>query len=99
MGDAKEYLIDHARRFKPFIFEFFIKSSTENIIELFSIAHRKGAKIWVNPVSQKVGHGFYENRKNPESCWEYIIEQGASILNTNKPELMLRFLRSKSLHI
>lgn len=97
--DAEEYLFEYERLFNPGIFEFFIKSSHQRVVSLFRKALKKGAKIWANPVSHRVGHGFYEESDNPEACWEHIINQGAGILNTNRPQEMLRFLRDRSLHV
>ena len=44
------------------------------------------------------GHSDEFAAEDPEKHWGWIIEQGANVIMTDRPALLLEYLREKGLH-
>lgn len=57
--------------------------------------------IWINSLWSSLCGGYNDDKAltDPEGTWGYLIEElGAGILQTDRPAMMLDYLRSKGLH-
>lgn len=57
--------------------------------------------IWINSLWPSLCGGYSDDRalKNPDATWGYLIDVlGAGILQTDRPQYMLEYLRTKGLH-
>lgn len=57
--------------------------------------------IWINSLWDSLCAGYSDDRAldNPEGTWGYLIDTlGAGILQTDRPALMLEYLRERGLH-
>lgn len=57
--------------------------------------------IWINSLWPSLCGGYSDDRalKDPDATWGYLInELGAGILQTDRPEMMIEYLKEKGLH-
>jgi glycerophosphoryl diester phosphodiesterase len=57
--------------------------------------------IWINSLWDSLCGGYSDDKalKNPDETWGYLInELGAGILQTDRPAIMLNYLKQKDLH-
>lgn len=62
---------------------------------------KQGAKLWVNSLWPKLNGGLCDDAAfegNPDEIYGRLIEMGATMIQTDRPELLLSYLRSKGLH-
>ena len=66
-----------------------------NTKEVGDLLKEKNARIWINTLGEKDAEIRYGNG---EKIIEEMIKNGANIIQTNEPEMLLELLRSKGLH-
>lgn len=70
-------------------------------LELLHLIHTRakadGAVLWYNTIWPTLcsGHSDDHALKDAEGTWGYIVELGAGILQTDRPQRMLQYLRSR----
>ena len=79
-------------RFKPIVVHIDDDFYTKEVVELIN---KNKAKVWINTLGtydEQMGKGHME------IVYEEILKKGANIIQTDEPEILLKFLRSKNLH-
>ncbi|MDN3596953.1 glycerophosphodiester phosphodiesterase family protein [Zunongwangia endophytica] len=79
-------------RFKPAVIHIDDKFYTSKVVELIK---NNNAKIWINTLGKfdsEIREGEIEN------VMKKILKNGANIIQTDEPEKLLEFLKSKNLH-
>lgn len=76
----------------------------DELYECVDAIHKSGAKLWINTLWSSLcgGHGNDDDAaydaKKPGDVYQRYIDLGAKMIQTDRPELLLEFLRSKGLH-
>ncbi len=83
----------------PIAFEFTVPQDTIKMIDQFDDIRAKGASIWVNSLwpQHNGGHDDEKAASNPE-VYHWYIENDIDIIQTDRPQLLLTYLREKGLH-
>ena len=83
----------------PVAFEFTVKNDTIKFVNEFKKIRKKGSSIWVNALwpQHNAGHDDEKAIQNP-AIYDWFIENNIDIIQTDRPELLLKYLRSKGLH-
>ena len=65
-----------------------------------ALARKKGVRIWVNTLwdSLSGGHSDAQALEDPDANWGWFVNHGATILQTDEPGAMLKYLRRKGWH-
>lgn len=100
--DASSLLDDHLMRLAPPVFElsYADESSIDEAIEARNMLSGK-ALIWYNTLwnTQCGGHDDDRALTDPDGAYGFLIDTlGARIIQTDRAELLLDYLRSRSLH-
>ena len=68
--------------------------------DVIALARKKGVRIWVNTLwdSLSGGHSDAQALEDPDANWGWCVQHGATILQTDEPEAMLKYLRKKGWH-
>ncbi len=84
---------------KPIAFEFTIPQDTIKMISYFDDIRKKGASVWVNALwpQHNGGHDDEKAAIDP-SVYDWYINNNIDIIQTDRPQLLLDYLRSKGLH-
>lgn len=99
MGDINDF----QTQLKPIAFELNFKKEASMLSSNAAIIKKAGSKVWINSLwaSQNGGHDddLAVDDKQPEQAWGWIIKQGANMIQTDRPQQLLNYLRSKKLHL
>ncbi|WP_158795564.1 glycerophosphodiester phosphodiesterase family protein [Pedobacter sp. L105] len=100
--DAKQVIEDYQKAIKPVAFEVIFKKDTSALLTNNQWINAHGSKIWINSLwaSLNGGHeddlAFEDN--NTKDSWDWIINHGATVIQTDHPRELLAYLRKKHLH-
>jgi glycerophosphoryl diester phosphodiesterase len=96
---AKTTIDDYLENRLPVAFEMIIPQDSLELVDYFSEIKSKGSSIWVNSLwsSLCAGHTDEKAAKNP-AVYDWYIEHGVDIIQTDNPQLLIEYLREKGLH-
>lgn len=99
---AKTYIQDYLTHMKPFAFELVFSQDTSFIWSHMDLIKKTGAKIWINSLWPSLNAGHDDDKaveeNNKKDSWDWLIKHGADILQTDRPQRMLEYLKQKGLH-
>lgn len=96
--DSKEILEEYLQPSAPVAIEFVLQGETD-IVNEFKELREKGISIWVNSLwaSLCLGHDDESAAVNPD-VYNWYIQNDIDIIQTDRPALLLEYLRQKGLH-
>lgn len=96
----KENIAGFMANYKPIAFEVLYATNDSPMLEEIKKMKEAGVKVWVNVLwpYMAAGHSDEFAVKDPEGNWGWVIKNGANILQTDRPQKLLDYLRSKGLH-
>lgn len=96
---ARQIIDDYLENQVPVAFEFIVKYDTVGLIRYFDDIRAKGASVWVNSLwpQHNGGHDDEKAYENPK-VYDWFIENHIDIIQTDRPQYLLQYLRSKNLH-
>lgn len=99
---AEQIIDDYIANLKPVAFELVFKDDSPEVLRLIKKVRDSGAKIWINTLWPELCAGHDDDRavelKEPEESWGWVINQGAKLIQTDRPALLLDYLRVNRLH-
>ncbi len=83
----------------PVAFEFTIPSDTTSLIAQFDQIRKKGSRVWVNSLRPQhcIGHDD-EQAAIDLSTYDWFIKNHVNMIQTDRPGLLLSYLRERDLH-
>lgn len=97
--DTKVIVDEYLKNLKPMAFEFTVPYDTLQIVEYFDDIRAKGSSVWVNSLWPQHNGGHDDERAALDpSVYDWFIENDIDIIQTDRPELLLEYLRDKNLH-
>ncbi|WP_420320121.1 glycerophosphodiester phosphodiesterase family protein [Flagellimonas sp.] len=90
---------DYLKNRKPVAFEFIVPNDTTGLDIYFNEIRQKGVGVWVNSLWPKLSGGHDDEKAAIDiDTYQWYIDNNIDIIQTDRPELLLNFLRSKNLH-
>lgn len=72
------------------------------VLRLIDKVRSSGARIFINSLWPELCGGHDDDRAvelhEPDESWGWIIGRGAKLIQTDRPALLLDYLRAKKLH-
>ena len=98
--NASQIIENYQKRLKPLAFEIVFSQDTSKVLSSFSEIKNKGSRIWVNSLwgSLNANHDDDMAVKNLDSIYGWYINKGINIIQTDRPEMLLKYLKSKGFH-
>lgn len=100
--DAKSKIEGYAYNYKPMMYELTFDDDDKNTYNLINQVKKTGSKIFINSLWPELCGGHHDDRAvergDYEGAWGWIIKRGASFIQTDRPQLMLNYLRNRGLH-
>ncbi len=86
----------------PLAYEVCWKKLTPEVSDCFKKVVESGSKLWVNTIWGSLC-GYLDDDKaldcgDPAEVYDQVIALGASMIQTDRPELLLNYLRKRGLH-
>ena len=86
----------------PLAYEVCWNEYTPQVEECMKHVVESGSKLWVNTLWPSLCGGLDDDKayaeKNPDAVYGEMIRRGATIIQTDRPQFLLEYLRSKGLH-
>lgn len=99
---AEDIIDSYIKNMKPKAFELVFKTDDANTLRLIKKVHDSGARVFINTLWPELCGGHDDDRavelKQPEKSWGWIIDQGTKLIQTDRPVLLLDYLRAHKLH-
>lgn len=99
---AEKMIDDYIERLKPVAFELVFSHDGEGVRKLIAKVRNSGSKIFINSLWSELCGGHDDDRAveqgQVDESWGWIVNQGARLIQTDRPVLLLRYLREKKLH-
>jgi glycerophosphoryl diester phosphodiesterase len=100
--DARKVIVDYLKGMKPYAFELIFTKDTSAILTDNKFITKTGSKVWINSLWASLNGGHDDDtaveEDNKKDSWDWIINHGATIIQTDRPKLLLEYLRKKQLH-
>ena len=97
--DAKEMVDDYIDNRLPVAFEFVVRHDSIGMIDYFDDIRDKGAGVWVNSLWADLNGGHDDERAAIDpSVFDWYIDNNIDMIQTDRPALLLKYLREKGLH-
>jgi glycerophosphoryl diester phosphodiesterase len=98
--DMDAYVGDFLSNSKPAAFEVVLSTENSRVISQMQKIEQRGVRIWINSLWDDLcaGHDDELALTDPDANWGWILDRGATFIQTDRPEMLLNYLRSKSLH-
>lgn len=95
-------MIKEYSRIKPVAMECCFKKATPEVLSLLKEVKKSGSKIWLNGLWPELNGGHDDDRavelKQPEQTWGWLLQQGASLIQTDRPAALIKYLKAKGRH-
>ncbi|SDE67355.1 glycerophosphoryl diester phosphodiesterase [Mucilaginibacter pineti] len=99
---AMQKINDYQQHIKPVDSEFNFKKDTSAILANHLFINQKRSKIWINSLWTSLNSGHDDDTAieigNKKVSWDWLIEHGATIIQTDRPRELLSYLKKKGLH-
>ena len=98
--NAMKIIDDYQTKLKVKAFELVFSKDTSKVLTRFPKIKEKGSRIWVNSLwpSMNAGHEDNEAVKNKDSIYGWYLKKGVNMIQTDRPQLLIDYLRSKKNH-
>lgn len=100
--EARKIIAEYQKAIKPVAFELNFAADTAGLLNDQEFFLKGKSKIWLNSLWASLNGGHEDDlafdEGNTKDSWDWLIRHGASILQTDRPQAMLDYLRKKQLH-
>ncbi|OOQ57335.1 glycerophosphodiester phosphodiesterase family protein [Mucilaginibacter pedocola] len=100
--EAKQVIVDYLQNMKPYAFEMNFRSDTSSVLANNKFITDKGSRVWLNSLWASLNNGHEDDLAvedgNTKDSWEWLINHGATFIQTDRPKQMIEFLRARKLH-
>jgi glycerophosphoryl diester phosphodiesterase len=100
--DAKKVITDYLKNMKVYAFEMNFTKDTSAILSNNEFIRKTGSKVWINSLWASLNAGHDDDtaveENNKKDSWDWILAHNATIIQTDRPLLMLQYLRARHLH-
>lgn len=97
-----ERILDEYLTISPVAIECCFENYTSNVQRLLQKIKSSGVKIWINSLWASLNADHDDDRAvekgEVEESWGWIISQGATLIQTDRPAAMISYLKKKGLH-
>lgn len=94
------YVDDFITEYRPLAFEVLYTKDDSPMFDVIKTIKGEGIRVWVNTLWESLC-GLHTDDlavDAPDGSWGWVIENGANIIQTDRPALLLEYLREKGLH-
>lgn len=97
-----EQMVAEYLKISPIAMECCFETCTPDVLRLLDKIKRNGVKLWINSLWASLNAGHDDDRAvefgEKDESWGWIIERGATLIQTDRPKELIQYLRMKNLH-
>ena len=95
---AEQKAIDYTK-INPVAMECCFRMATLEVLSLMKRIKDSGSKIWINSLWPSLNAGHDDDTavelSKPDDSWGWILDSGASIIQTDRPQKLIEYLKTK----
>ena len=97
---AVRIIDDFQSKLKVKAIEIVFSKDTSIVLKKFSQIKNKGSRVWVNSLWSSLNAGYEDDAavKNTDSIYGWYVKKGVNMIQTDRPQLLIEYLKSKDLH-
>lgn len=100
--NAESIINGYITHMKPVAYELVFSKDNSEVKRLIEKVRTSGARIFINSLWPELCGGHDDDRAveqhQPDESWGWIIGQGAKLIQTDRPALLIEYLKEKGLH-
>ena len=98
--NAQQIIDDYQTKLKVKALEIVFSKDTSKVLTRFPQIKKKGSRIWVNSLWASLNAGYDDNEaiKNNDSIYGWYLKKGVNMIQTDRPQLLINYLRNKKVH-
>ena len=97
-----EVVVDNYLHVNPPAFEVTFKTETPKLFRVLNKIRQSGSKLWINSLWSSLNAGHDDDlaveEKCPDEAWGWILKQGATVIQTDRPMQLIQYLKKKHRH-
>ncbi len=85
----------------PMAYEVCWQNNDDEVMEFIKFAKETGSKVWANTLWLSLCGGYDDDKAlavGADEIYGHVIDMGATIIQTDRPEFLINYLRSRGLH-
>jgi len=84
----------------PIAYEFIFKKDTASVLKQIKQLKQNGSRVWVNSLWSELcaGHQDDDALTDANRSYGWLVNKGFNMIQTDRPNLLLKYLRNKNLH-
>lgn len=96
----QEIIDGYHSNMKPVAMELVFASDTSRVLNNLKEMKDKGSRAWINSLWPSLNGGHDDDRAvyDLPGSYDWIINKGATMIQTDRPHMLLEYLRKKGLH-
>lgn len=85
---------------RPVAFELIFTDESSPVLKQFPLLRRRGARVWVNTLWESLNAGYEDDKAlaDPDATYGWLIDRGVNMIQTDRPQFLLDYLRERGLH-
>lgn len=99
--DAVE-VVNEYMKVKPAAYEVTFKKESPKLFKVLDMIKASGSKLWINSLWASLNAGHDDDRAveegEAEEAWGWILKQGATVIQTDRPAALIQYLKKKHRH-
>ena len=98
---ANQMIEEYITQLKPVAFEFVFDDESSPVLNQFKQIRQRGSRVWANSLWAKLDAGYTDDKaaySDRNAIYGWYIKKGVNMIQTDRPKLLLNYLRSKGLH-
>ena len=97
-----EVVVDNYLHVNPPAFEVTFKTETPKSFRVLNKIRQSGSQLWINSLWSSLNAGHDDDlaveEKCPDEAWGWILKQGATVIQTDRPMQLIQYLKKKHRH-
>ncbi len=85
----------------PMAYEVCWQKNDDEVMEFIRFAKETGSKVWLNTLWLSLCGGYDDDKAlevGADEIYGHIVDMGATMIQTDRPEFLIEYLRSRGLH-
>lgn len=100
--NAEKRIKGFAKEYKPIMYELSFDNDRKETIQKIQYAKKTGSRLFINSLWPELCGGHHDDRAvekgEYDKSWGWIIKRGGTVIQTDRPALLLKYLRERGLH-
>ncbi|GHE28585.1 glycerophosphodiester phosphodiesterase family protein [Sphingobacterium griseoflavum] len=92
-----QFVQDFVLAYRPVAFEVIYNKEESPVFDVIKLLNREGIAVWVNTLWAELCAGHQDDLAidDPDAHWGWVIRHGADLIQTDRPQALIHYLKEK----